>query len=87
MDSQGTACNTPRTKEIELLEGETREINCPTCGTPVEQKRVGGSIRRYCNDSCRWAWNRRENKRKLLEEVKAAACPTCREPVLEALGE
>ena len=87
MDSQGTACSTPRTNEIELSEGETREINCPTCDTPVEQKRVGGSIRRFCNDSCRWAWNRRDRRLKRIKAVENAACSSCREAVLKALGE
>jgi hypothetical protein len=58
---------------------------CPSCGSPVAQGRVGGSLRRFCSASCRWAWHRQERRQKLVEEIEAAACSGCRVAVLKVI--
>ena len=82
MDSPGTASGTPTTNDNDLPKGQANGNYCPTCGTPIVQKQVGGSLRRFCCDSCRWAWNRRKRHRKQLESLKAVVCgAACREAV------
>ena len=90
LEGQGRACGTSRMGDKGSPRGLEEEVApiapCPSCGVGVAQKRVGGSMRRFCCASCRWAWNRQERRRKLMEAVKDAACSSCREAVLEAIG-
>ena len=87
MDSPETASGTPRMEEKGKTKGQVLPIApCPPCGSPVVQERVGGSVRRFCSASCRWAWHRGERRRKLIESVEDATCSTCRKAVLEAIG-
>ena len=40
---------------------------CPECGEPLEQNN-NGRPRRYCSNRCRWASNKRSERRKAKEE-------------------
>ncbi len=89
-ESLGGACRTPRLDDQDMENprdrGEGQIGRCPSCGSPVAQERVGGSLRRFCSASCRWAWNRRKRQLKLIEAIEAAACSRCCKLVLEAIG-
>jgi len=89
MESPRAACSTPRKGEKscfkEQQEGDAPFSPCPSCGVAVARRRVGGSVRRFCSASCRWAWHRQERRQKLIEEIEAAACSMCREVVLKVI--
>ena len=89
MDSPRAACSTATEGEKNTFKGQEKDAPiapCPSCGVAVAQERVGGSLRRFCSDGCRWAWNKQKRSRKVIEAVKDAACSSCREAVLEAIG-
>ena len=86
MDSPGKACSTPTTNDNDLPKGQANGNYCPTCSTPVVQERIGGSIRRFCSDGCRYAWHGQEKRRKLREAIEAIECADRREAILELLG-
>ena len=39
---------------------------CPECGKPIEPNRIGRP-RSFCSNRCRWAFNKREERRKAKE--------------------
>jgi predicted nucleic acid-binding Zn ribbon protein len=41
---------------------------CPECGKPVMQNKTGRP-RSFCSDRCRWAFNKRSQRRKAKEEI------------------
>ena len=90
LEDPGTACGTSRMGDKGSPRGLEEEVApiapCPSCGVAVAQRQVGGSMRRFCSDGCRWAWNRLKRKRKVIEAVKDAACSSCRAAVLKAVG-
>ena len=89
MDSPRAACSTATKGEKSTFKGQEKDAPiapCPSCGVGVVQKRVGGSMRRFCCASCRWAWNRQERRRRLMEAIEAATCSRCRAHVIEALS-
>lgn len=88
MRGSGTACRTARMDDKDRLKGQGRDAHiapCPSCGELVVRKRIGGSVKRFCSDGCRWAWHRQERRQKLIEEIEAAACSMCREVVLKVI--
>ena len=44
----------------ELAAGAPGEADCPRCGGPIVQRRLGRP-RRFCSDRCRWASKRPRN--------------------------
>ena len=87
LEDPGTACSTARLEEKgrQREQGDPPIAPCPSCGAPVAQERMGGSLRRFCCASCRWTWNRKERRRRLMEAIEAAACSRCREAVLKVI--
>ena len=90
MDSPGAACSTATEGGKSTFKGQEEKYApiapCPSCGVAVAQKRVGGSMRRFCSDGCRWSWHRGERRRRLIEAIEVAACQMCCDPVLKAVG-
>ena len=85
MKGQGTACRTPRLDDRDVENSRGQIGRCPSCDAPVISERIGGSVRRFCSNECRWEWHRGERRQERIDSIGAAACPLCRGAVLRVV--
>ena len=49
---------------------------CPECGREVIQN-PKGRRKKFCSDSCRFAWKNKHPKPECWKGIRIAVCPTC----------